>query len=101
MFFFFKWDENKMLNISFYLKTSKENYFPCAHAEPHLFRDRGDTLATWLYRHQDLEEKDPSVNQSLNDPSVCRTVPTRLGLLNKDSTFPFILYALNQCWECY
>ena len=36
------------------------------HANTHLVSDRGDTCstsATWLYRQQDLEEKDPSVNE--------------------------------------
>ena len=55
-----------------------------SHPDTHLLSDRGDTCATsaiWLYRQQDLEEKDQSVNQSVNHKAVCRTAPANPGLL--------------------
>ena len=40
----------------------------------HLVSDRGDirsTSSTWLYRQQDLKEKDCLMNQIKNDKAVC------------------------------
>ena len=50
-----------------------EGVWSC-HADTHLLSDRGDTCstsATWSYRKQDLEEKDQSMNESVNDEAVC------------------------------
>ena len=58
---------------------------PSPHADKHLLSDRGDTSSTsstWLFRQQDLEEKDESVNEVISDGGVCRTAPATPGLLN-------------------
>ena len=56
----------------------------CSHADTQLLSDRGDTCSTsgtWSYSQQDLEEKDDSVNESMNHEAVCRTAPATPGLL--------------------
>ena len=47
----------------------------------HLTPDTCSTSATWLYRQQELEEKDESMNKSVSHKAVCRTVPVTPGLL--------------------
>ena len=55
-----------------------------SYADTHLLRDRGDTCstsATWLYRQQDLEEKDDWMTELVNHEAVCRTAQATPGLL--------------------